>query len=149
MKSPGRWSAGTCLAAAVLLAGTGCDASPRLPDPEPWVVDTSGWWVPADPQACLEETDKCRLAGFPTRSFVQGVGIFNAVGHGEQIDLFCSAPAPADIRNSIGTPSTSWFYAEVAGERLWLNDVTLTPTDTEALVDLVPDCPSNTPGILG
>lgn len=153
------WVAGVAL---VVLAGCGNSAEPtavETSDPgtsdfsmEPakeWIVDTSGWWLPEDPSGCLNETTSCVQAAWPVREYFKGGVVLNAFAHGETLSLYCKAPTPEAIRNSMLTESVYWYYADHQGTKWWVPDIYVTRDDVTGMADGVPDCPSNTPGVNG
>lgn len=146
-------------AVAVLGAcGSGDDAAATQDSPaaefspvaaKEWTVDTSGWWVPEDPTGCLNETTTCPMSAWPTREYKEGQIAINVFRHGDPLTLFCKAPTPVAIRNSIETEAVYWYYAQQGDNYWWIPDVYVTKDDTAAMAEGVPDCPSNTPGING
>lgn len=154
----------TVVAVAVLgLAGCGSStgiatASPSSTSPsssaaagKAWVVDTSGWWVPSDPNGCLQETTTCPMTVWKSRLYKSGNEILNLMRHGDPITLVCKAPTPAPIRNSVKTESVFWYYSGYKGAHYWIPDVyvTKTPAQVTAMAQGVPDCASDTPGVSG
>lgn len=149
-------------AAALVLAGCASSAEPTAAEPsatpsteftmEPakeWIVDTSGWWLPEDPSGCLNETTSCVQAAWPVREYYKGGVVLNAFTHGETLSLYCKAPTPQAIRNSLLTESVYWYYADHEGTKWWVPDIYVTLDDVDGMAAGVPDCPSNTPGVNG
>lgn len=116
---------------------------------KPWLVDTSGWWVPEDPAGCLTETTTCPMTVWKTREYKKGNMVINLVRHGETVTLLCKAPTPVPIRNSKMVESTYVYYIEYKGQNYWAPDVYFTLDDIDGMADGVPDCTSDTPGING
>lgn len=114
-----------------------------------WTVDTSGWWVPDDPTGCLNETVNCPMSAWPVREYYKGGIAVDVFKHGDELTLYCKAPTPVAIRNSLQTESVYWYYAEQGGNTWWVPDIYVTKDDVQGMADGVPDCPSNTPGING
>lgn len=114
-----------------------------------WTVDTSGWWVPEDPTGCLTETTTCPMSAWPTREYKVGQVAVNVFREGDTLTLYCKAPTPIPIRNSVKTEAVYWYYAEQGGNTWWIPDIYVTKADTAGMAEGVPDCPSNTPGING
>ena len=114
-----------------------------------WTVDTSGWWVPEDPTGCLNETTTCPMSAWPTREYKEGQIAINVFRHGDTLTLFCKAPTPVAIRNSIETEAVYWYYAQEGDNYWWIPDIYVTKDDTAGMAEGVPDCPSNTPGVNG
>lgn len=114
-----------------------------------WIVDTSGWWVPEDPTGCLTETTTCPMSAWPSREYKNGQVAANVFRHGDTLTLFCKAPTPIAIRNSLKTESVYWYYSQQADNIWWIPDIYVTKDDVTGMAEDVPDCPSNTPGING
>lgn len=147
---------GATAAAAILGAcsssASSSTQSPAAYSPVPakqWTVDTSGWWVPDDPTGCLTETTTCPMSAWPTREYKKGQVAANVFRHGDTLTLYCKAPTPIAIRNSLKTESVYWYYAQQGSNVWWVPDIYVTKDDTKGMAEGVPDCPSNTPGING
>ncbi|HQR78702.1 MAG TPA: hypothetical protein PLT68_00625 [Actinomycetota bacterium] len=159
-------SVAVACAAVVVAAGiAGCssggsaESSPSpTPTPEPtsiadiqgktWSVDTAGWWVPDDPTGCGTETTTCRINAWPTRAY-EGHSIPGPVQHGDEVTVLCYAPTPAAIRNALAIDSKNWVYTEFEGKDYWFADIYITKDNLDGLIEGVPACPSDTPGING
>lgn len=149
--------AGGAALLAVALVGCSSSASQSAPSDAPftptpaktWVVDTSGWWVPEDPTGCLTETTTCPMSAWPTREYRKGQVAANVMRHGDELTLYCKAPTPTAIRNSLKVESVHWFYAQQGGEYWWIPDIYVTKDDVDEMAEGVPDCASNTPGLNG
>lgn len=160
-------SSTVAFASIAIIAGlTGCSsgseepAASPTPEPSPsptsisdiegkaWAVDTAGWWVPDDPTGCGTETTTCRINAWPTRAY-EGHSIPGPVQHGDEVTVLCYAPTPAAIRNALATDSKNWVYTQFEGENYWFADIYITKDDLDGLIQDVPACPSDTPGING
>ena len=150
------------LGVGALVVGAGCSSSGSssgqespssaayVPVPaKQWTVDTSGWWVPDDPTGCLNETVNCPMSAWPVREYYKGGIAVDVFKHGDTLTLYCKAPTPVAIRNSLQTESVYWYYAEQGGNTWWVPDIYVTKDDVQGMAAGVPDCPSNTPGING
>jgi hypothetical protein len=152
-----------CAAGVGVLAACGTDegseaassasAAPTAPyvpvAAKEWRVDTSGWWVPEDPTGCLNETTTCPMSAWPTREYKTGQVAANVFREGDTLTLYCKAPTPIPIRNSVKTEAVYWYYAQEGDNVWWIPDIYVTKDGTAAMAEGVPDCPSNTPGING
>lgn len=139
--------------AAAALAGCASSGSSVTPGSPPatggknWTVDSSGYWVPGDPQGCGTETVTCKMNAFTTRVYKNAIP--NVFLTGSQVLLQCKAPTPAAIRSSVKTESKYWYYLSFEGKDYWVPDIFLTRDDIAGIAEGVPDCSSNTPGISG
>lgn len=152
-----------CLSAVAVAGIAGCSGggtteSSASPSPSPtsiteiegkaWSVDTAGWWVPDDPTGCGTETTTCRINAWPTRAY-EGHSIPGPVQHGDEVTVLCYAPTPAAIRNALALDSKNWVYTEFEGKNFWFADIYITKDDLDGLIEGVPACPSDTPGVDG
>lgn len=155
-----------CATVTVLAAVTGCSSDSAASDaasPSPvaasptsiseiqgkaWAVDTAGWWVPEDPTGCGTETTTCRINAWPKRAY-KGHSIPGPVQHGDEVTVLCYAPTPAAIRNALAIDSKNWVYTEFEGKNYWFADIYITKDNLDGLIEGVPACPSDTPGVNG